>query len=75
MTYRKTQLSSNRAREIVDAAKPALKIPPIDCTNHCGDGPCDCSGEWRIRAWSLDMAELREALGLDPKPETARYGD
>ncbi len=30
---------------------PALKSPPADCTENCMDGPCDCSGEWIIRAW------------------------
>ena len=22
-------------------------IPPIDCSNNCMDGHCDCSGKWR----------------------------
>lgn len=36
---------------------PALNIPPKDCTNHCSDGPCDCSGEWQVLAFSFESVQ------------------
>ncbi len=54
--------AQDRIREIVDAAKPGLTGRPRDCTDHCGDGLCDCSGEWRVLAWDIDVPALREAL-------------
>jgi hypothetical protein len=44
---------------------PVLTIRPKDCTNHCDDGPCDCSGEWQVQGYTSEsvdalIARLRE---------------
>lgn len=44
------------------AARPSLSIPPLDCTGSCSDGPCDCSGVFRVRAWDLDPDRIRTAI-------------
>lgn len=35
---------------------------PVDCTNSCADGPCNCSGRWRFAnpASEPAFAALRE---------------
>ena len=43
-------------------ARGSLGLPPIDCSNACGDGPCDCSGITRTVAWTLDPAKVRAAI-------------
>ena len=43
-------------------ARAGLSIPPIDCTGSCSDGPCDCSGVFRVRAWDLDPDRIRTAI-------------
>lgn len=42
------------AKRIVAEAEPALSSPPIDCTNHCGNG--------RVQAWNINLIGLRAAL-------------
>ena len=49
-------------RALCDEARGSLGLPPIDCTNACGDGPCDCSGITRTVAWTLDPARVRALL-------------
>jgi hypothetical protein len=57
------------ARKIADAAEPGVSIPPADCTNNCGLGPCDCSGVYRVTAWAIDVPALRAALGVEGEQE------
>lgn len=49
-------------RKIVDEAKPAMSTPPTDCTGDCGYAPCNCSGEWRVAAWHIDLPALQALL-------------
>jgi len=44
--------------------KPCLSLPPIDCSNACYGGSCDCSGTWRDGCGRRDeLATLRAELG------------
>ena len=56
------QARIDKALKIIEEAGPALSIPPADCTDRCGDGPCDCSGLFRFVGWSLDPEAVRAAL-------------
>lgn len=47
---------------LCDEARAGLSIPPIDCTWSCGDGPCDCSGVFRVCAWDLDPDAVRRVI-------------
>lgn len=48
--------------ELAGGTRPVLAAPPADCTYACGEGPCTCSGEFRVSAWNLDPAALRSAV-------------
>ena len=41
----------------------SLHIPPADCTNNCGSGPCDCSGVYRVVAYSKESVDAVVAEG------------
>lgn len=46
---------------------PALSIPPVDCNDDCMDGPCTCSGTFRVRAWGEADDPIRPvAEGVRP---------
>jgi hypothetical protein len=48
--------------KLADEAGSVLSFPPADCTNACGDGPCNCSGESRPAGWDLDPEAVREVI-------------
>lgn len=47
-----------RVRDLAKAAKPGVSLSPLDCTNMCSQGDCDCSGEFRVVEWTLDPAAV-----------------
>jgi hypothetical protein len=68
-----TQARLDAAREML---RGSLNIPPADCTNHCGDGPCDCSGEYRVQAYSKESVDAAlTALAAELERVTAALDD
>lgn len=35
----------------------ALTLPPMDCTGDCNYGPCNCSGERRVSAYTKESVD------------------
>lgn len=58
----KAEATIERVRALADRATACLSIPPADCTDNCGVGPCDCSGVFRARAWDVSPDALRAIL-------------
>lgn len=55
-----------RVQALVDGMRPGLSHEPVDCTDHCQWGDCDCSGIARVLAWTgVSPDDLRAALGGD----------
>lgn len=58
-----------RVRGLATKAAPGgLSAPPADCSNTCFSDACNCSGKWRVQAWSLDPAEVLAALEATQPP-------
>jgi hypothetical protein len=51
-----------RVRDLAETARPGLSLSPLDCTDHCAQGDCDCSGVRRVVEWTLDPAAVLTAL-------------
>jgi hypothetical protein len=60
-----------RVRAAAQAAKPGLTAPPIDCSNACFSGACDCSANWRPVSWDLDPATVLAVLDQAPAEEAS----
>jgi hypothetical protein len=60
--------------KLADEAIPAVGTAPPDCTDACDTGPCNCSGESRDVAWTLDPAAVRKAIIRELSGEESRDG-
>jgi hypothetical protein len=52
----------DRVRALCENTRIMVSTPPADCTMHCLDAPCDCSGKYRAMGWDLDPAAVHTAL-------------
>lgn len=50
------------AYDLVMEATPSVSGPPVDCTNACEYGDCDCSGVAVVVGWRVDVPALRVLL-------------
>lgn len=57
-----------QVRALVEATTSALSAPPLECTNACFGGRCDCGKPFRAVAWNLDPAALLAVLDAAPSP-------
>ncbi len=59
---------------LVDTARPGLSLPPLDCTNVCQNDACNCSGNFRATAWTLDPEAVRAALYPPAQTDSKEVG-
>jgi len=54
-----------RVRRLAEQARVGGSIGPVDCSDNCFRGPCDCSGIFRPVSWNLDPTAVLRALDGD----------